>query len=163
MLDAIVASDSQCVSLLLQAGVDPNAPHYFGNALGIPALASCFIRHTRLINRRSRWRCAAALLAHGADAYAVFKVNNEDYTTMRLLVDARDWLNVARLLNFCDPFHQIPEKEKLENGEEVKFTLEPSYDDLFYGREGEWLLAAPVPSHNNSALKKRANANRFKI
>ena len=162
MLDAIVSSDSQCVSLLLQAGVDPNEPHYFGNARGVPALASCFIRHSKLYTRRSRGLCAAVLLAHGADAYAVFKISertegNEDYTTMRLLVDTGDWLNAAMLMNFCDPFRQIPEKEKLTWSEVEHFKDEASYEGLYYGVNPceesfpeeeesfpeEWLLAAP--------------------
>ena len=138
MLEAIVRSDSQCISLMLQAGVDPNEPHYFGNARGVPALASCFIRHSKLYTRRSRGLCAAVLLAHGADAYAVFKISertegNEDYTTMRLLIDTGDWINAAMLSNFCDPFRQIPEKYQLTWYEMEHLKDEASYEGLYYG------------------------------
>ena len=149
------------------------------------ALASCFIEYEREMSRLFRSPCAAVLLAHGADPYAVFKLDNKDYTSMRILVDAKDWYNVAKLLNFCDPFnHQIPEKQRYREEEFLAWTGREKYKELLHGRKSEWLsawgdrekykellngrkrdwlLAAPVPSHNNSALEKRANANRFQI
>ena len=192
LMRSVLNYDTVEVSLMLQAGADPNLLQIFGIGGGLPLLASSFLQ-TSNPWKKSWGRYSGLLLSYGADPYAQFKLEKDlipyrgaptiktrnTCTIMRLFVECEHMPYIVALLNFCDPFHQ-KERYKHDRRRYATYstchemlTKDPLFNDLLVGRETqtsseghfpmEWLSALSVQSHTNAELKKRERKYRFNV
>ena len=183
LMRSVLNHDTDVLSLMLQAGADPNLLQIFGIGEGLPLLASSFLRES------SRWKDnwgldSTCLLSYGADPYAQFKVEEDlcpyrggptikaqnTCTIMGLFVECEHMPYIAALLNFCDPFRRKERWQYMDDDYweytgtystyRERLAKDPLFNDLLVGRETQAPKSAQIRESTwLSALPVQSHTN----